>query len=263
MQLLPARRAACLTICVGAVFIATSASAQREALTDFFDRAPLHPAWTFRAPHGGQYQCRDGWVHIAAPGDRFMNPHEDFIAPMLLIEPPADEAFSFETRLDWVVYETGAYAGLIAIRKDMSTRMLLQYRPRPWGMAQLEWWDGLEGEGCCVAAVLSDREDIWLRAEMIGRGAAFFPKFSYKQGGADDPWTRATNPGGRAWFLPNGITPRFDPGEYWIGLFVEGGLGPDSETQVAFDYFHSPELRPLSVDPAGASALVWASLKAP
>ena len=256
-------RAARLVVCGVAALVSPHVHAQRDALTDFFDRGPLHPAWTFRAPDGGGYEFRNGWVHITAPGDRFLNPHEDFIAPMVLLDPPTGEVFSFETRLDWIVYETGGHAGLVAIRKDLSTRMLLQYRPRPWGLAQLEWWDGLEGEGCCVAAVISDRDDIWLRAEMVGRDAAFFPRFSYRQGGEDDPWTSATNPDGRDWFRPNRIVPRFEPGEYWIGLFVDGGLGPDSETEVAFDYFHSPELSPLSADTVGTSTLLWAALKAP
>ena len=144
--------------------------------------------------------------------------------------------------------------------------MTLKCSPLAFGTIRLYRWDDVEGRGGGALTVFPlghDWEDIWLRVEMIGRGDAFFPKFSYKRGGQDDPWQSATNDGGQDFLRPQDMTPEFDPGEYWIGLFMGTALGSDRETEVAFDYFHSPQLSPLTVQTANTTTTTWGSLKQP
>ena len=89
-----------------------------------------------------------------------------------------------------------------------------------------------------------------------------------RQTGRDEsPWTDATAPEIVFPFrLPYDIKPRFLPGEYWIGLFVRGGWdedGEDNEADVAFDYFHSPQLPPLTAQTANTTTTALGSLKQP
>ena len=54
---------------------------------------------------------------------------------------------------------------------------------------------------------------------------------------------------------------RFERGSYSIGLFVKSGLEPNEDVEVAFDYFRSPEIKTLGVEPVGKTALTWAALR--
>jgi hypothetical protein len=126
------------------------------------------------------------------------------------------------------------------------------------GVLQLYFWDHLHWEPGGVLALFAETEDIWLRVEM-GLDLQFF----FWKDVEGQPWTPASAPNGNDFVLPATIDPRFEPGTYWIGLFVMSGQAADEEVEVAFDYFNSPELGPLPVTSSGSSALVWAAIKAP
>ena len=261
-------RVGCLTLCSGAVFMAPYVSAPRELHTDQFDRAPLDPSWTFLAPDGGSYEIRDGWVHITSPGlrnpmawdgDRAGWP----VSPLLLIEPPEEDVFTFETRLRFQKRAHWAHAGLVATRKDHASRMILSYYPTlADGVVVLDWRVGVGTEGAGNVGV-GPTGDVWLRVELPRDMPLTQPRFFYRRGGGEESWTLATKRGGaRPFELPNNLDPRFLPGEYWIGLFATGGLVEEADEEVvAFDYFHSPEMAPLTVEPGATAATVWASLR--
>lgn len=153
-----------------AVCITGSVSAQRGAGADWFDRAPLHPAWTFHAPDEGQYEFRDGWIHVRAPHGLSLYPLGDGMAPTPLIKRPADEEFSFDTRLRWIVAESRAEVGPGAIRKDLSAGVQLEYIANsPEGLRlvsvlRLMWWIDRWGMGSVGGR---ESQDIWLRVGMM------------------------------------------------------------------------------------------------
>ncbi len=244
--------------------VGLGASAQRGNRTDDFRRETLGPAWTFLAPGGGFYELRDGWAHITSPGVRDPVPQQAAaMSPMLLLEPPADEAFSFETRLRSQTRTHWAMAGLVAISDDLESRMAMLYAPTmTGGRLVLEWRVAgvLEGAGNLV---VGSTGDMWLRVESRSGSPLTNPRFYYRQGGDEEPWIDAMrDKGGIAFRLPRLMQPRFRSAEYSIGLVVAGGpFAVDDEEEVAFDYFHSPELAPLAAQSAGTSTTLWADLK--
>ena len=254
----------CATSLALLLAVGMNASAQRGDRTDNFRRGTLPPAWTFLAPGGGFYELRDGWVHITSPGVRDPVPRQDAaMSPMLLLRPPTDEAFSFESRLRSHTRTHWAMAGLVAISDDLESRMAMLYAPTmTGGRLILEWWvaRGMEGAGNLV---VGSTGDMWLRVESRSGSPFTNPKFYYRQSGDDEPWIDAMRAkGGIAFRLPRVMEPRFRSGEYSVGLVVSGGpLAVDDEEEVAFDYFHSPEMAPLAVRPAGTSTTLWADLK--
>lgn len=247
--------------------VALNASA-RELHTEEFDRTPLHPAWTFFAPGGGSYKIRGGWLHVTSPGLLWPFAVDDVsMSPMLLVEPPEGEVFTFETRLKFRKHVHFSTAGLVAIGKDLESRMVMSYLPTPTGgNVTLGWRDGLgdlniEFVGNALAGPPGGHT--WLRVEFPSDIPFSQPKFFFKRGHEGDPWIDAAGPDILFPFgLPGRIKPRFRPGEYRIGLFVSGGADrADDEEEVAFDYFHSPELQTLAVETANTATTTWASLK--
>ena len=245
----------CVVSLALSLVVALSASAVRELHTDQFDRVPLSPTWTFFAPGGGSYEVRDGWLHITSPGFLdVMAGDEPSMAPMLLIEPPVSDVFTFETRLRFV-----------AIRKDLESRMSLEVYTRPLvGMVVLTWLAGPLHGGDSAQVGLAG--DTWLRAELPADMPFTEPRFFYRQGGAEVLWIDATAPDVVFPFrLPADIIkPRFLAGEYLIGLFVRGGWderAEDNEAEVAFDYFHSPEMLALTAHTGSTAATIWGSVK--
>ena len=255
-----------LGVALGLFLVVALNTAAREFHTDQFDHSPLNPSWTFFAPGGGSYDLRDGWVHFIAPGPLWILAEDEAsMPPMILIEPPADDVFTFETRIRFHNVAPFASAGLVAIRKDLESRMILEYSPTVGGgMVLLTWLAGaLHGGGSAQVGLTGDT---WLRVELPSDMPFTEPRFFYRQGGEEDPWIDATAPGVVFPFrLPADIIkPRFLPGEYWIGLYVDGGsakLEGDMEVKAAFDYFHSPQLQPLAVDTGNTAATLWGSLK--
>ena len=233
--------------------VALSASAAREPHTDQFDRPPLDRSWTFFAPGGGSYEVRHGWLHLAAPGPLWMLGDEDSMPPMLLFEP----------RLKFHRVVPFTSAGLVVIRKDLTSLMALTCVPGPrWDRVSLSWRDGVPLGGGGSAQVV-EPGDTWLRLEIPADMRDADPGYFYKRR-AEAPWIAAENTARIPLALPDNIDLRFLPGEYWIGLFVDGGSdkpGEGKESRVAFDYFHSPQLQPLAVHAGSTAATIWGSIK--
>jgi hypothetical protein len=92
------------------------------------------------------------------------------MAPTPLIKRPADEEFSFDTRLRWIVAESRAEVGPGAIRKDLSAGVQLEYIANsPEGLRlvsvlRLMWWIDRWGMGSVGGR---ESQDIWLRVGMM------------------------------------------------------------------------------------------------
>lgn len=237
----------------------------RESHTDQFDRAPLNPSWVFRNPGGGSYEIRDGWMHLTADGPLWvLASAQTSWPPMLLIEAPPADVITFETRLRFHKKAPLASAGLVAISKDGDTLMAFYLHPgAPMDRVSVAWRDGAPIESGGSAQIVQSG-DTWLRVELPADMPFTEPKFFYKKGAAEEPWIAAENGARVPIGLPDRMDPRFTSGEFWIGLYVDGGLddpAEDNELEVAFDYFRSPQLEPLAVEPGASVATTWGSLR--
>jgi hypothetical protein len=232
--------------------------------TDSFDGRGLAPDWVVRSTGEAEYAVRDGWLHVHVPGAHGLwpVPTVNMDGPMFLVTPPAVATVSFETRLRFVAgpsVPTSAAAGLIITRESLQTFALFAARrgltpPAVTG----EWWDvepggGGGGGGDGPAAAFHTGEDLWMRFEHRGDTFVVFTKEA-----EHDPWTDIT-PHVKASFPHMDF--RFEPGSYSIGLCVKSGVKPDADVEVAFDYFRSPQIKTLGVEPVGKTVLAWAALR--
>ncbi|MEO2005687.1 MAG: hypothetical protein ABGY41_16505, partial [Candidatus Poribacteria bacterium] len=220
--------------------------------TDSFDGRELGPDWVVRSTGQAEYFVHDGWLHVDVPGNHrlWLLPNRNMDGPMFLVTPPAVATVSFETRLRFVdgpSVPTSAAAGLIITRESLQTFALLGARrgftpPAVTG----QWWDiepggAGAGGGDGPAEAFRTGEDLWMRFEQRGDTFVLFTKEA-----EDGPWTDIT-PHMKGSFPHMDF--RFEPGSYSIGLFVKSGLEPDEDVEVAFDYFRSPDIKTLGVDP--------------
>jgi len=228
--------------------------------TDGFLGRKLSSAWEIRSTGDATYYVQDRELHVEAPGRHWLGPldADSMNAPMFLMEPPADAtSISFETRLRFKAGRrtpVGATAGLVIVRRDMEALAKVQ-AARARSRLSGEWWDGGSGGGGAGTAAFQDGEDIWMRLEHDGDDFAVLHK-----GAERDDWVDATEHMVDSFPF---IDYRFEPGSYYVGLFVTSGLEAGNDVEVAFDYFHSPELRTLTVEPGGKVALTWADMKLP
>ena len=206
------------------------------------------------------YAARGGQLHVEVPGfySLWPLPGDNMDAPMFLIDPPPDAAaLSFETRLRFAgggKTPVAAAAGLVIVRRDMQALALLQ-AARGRSRLMAEWADAdiataIGGGG---TAAFGAGEDLWMRFEHRGDDFAV-----YHKGAEQGPWIDVTARMNGS--FPN-LVHRFEPGSFLVGPFVANRMGPVDTVEVAFDYFHSPELDVRGVEPAGKLASTWADLR--
>jgi hypothetical protein len=245
-----------ITVCLlsVAVLLGGAHLALAAAYTDPFDGPKLAAMWTFRTPDkNDEYRFEKGWLvfDIQASQDLYVQ-GTDF-APMLLMDPPADdEKFSIETKVNVVmenlVQPPASQAGLIIFREDTWAYSL-------WGPynnqdIRLEDCVGASYRWRDQAQIAVDNKidsDVWVKIEKRGEELEFF----YKDN-EDDPWES----GG----IDKKLGPQYNQGTYQIGLFLKNWGGSVAMT-TAFDYFHSPEIAGLAVEPTGKAAVTWGRLK--
>jgi hypothetical protein len=258
-------RTACKLLTTGSAAVAYAltlllAPTAAGALANF-DGDGLGDVWAVRSTGDAEFVVEDGWLRVDVPGAHWLAwidvpGAEPSLAPMFLVAPPPDAAgVSFDTRLRFesgARSPQGAAAGLALVRKDLGTAVLLQ-AVREANQMRFEWWweGGLSGgQG---PRAFGSSEDLWLRFEHLGSHFAVSRKARER-----DEWEDITALMSDT--LSN-IAHLFPPGEFLVGLFVTSGLGPDDDVEVSFDYFNSPQISALDVEPEGKAAVVWGGLK--
>ncbi len=244
-----------LVVCCTLALIAAAASGR--PYSEAFDGAVRDAVWTVRnvaAPNS--VGTSSGWLHVTVGPDGVLFPWEAAArtTPMLLVEPPSrDGDFSMETRLRVVQaggVPWGSMAGLGVIRKDGEAAWI-------WGALESGWialreydMDGIvDAQWIALVGGEDVSRDVWLQIHKRGDRFTFRHTFS-----RSDAWVETK---ARPWGSPE-FPARFTTGDYLIGLIVVGG---GEETRVQFDYFDSPALGVLVVDPAGRLPAVWARLR--
>lgn len=240
----------CATL-VGVVTVATAVS-----YTDPFNGPDIASFWTLRTPgDNDRHAFEDGWFvfDIDANQDTYIRGVDG--GPFLLVDPPADDAvFSMETRvnaiLDQTVQPTASHTGLIFFNEaDWSYSCWGPYnnvdiRLEDVIEADYRWRDqtliGFTPPGGIT-------EDVYLKVEKTGNEIEFFWKLA-----EGDAWESAG--------VDDKLGPQYSAGNYKVGLFIKN-WGGSIPTRAAFDYFHSPEIAGLAVDPQGKAATQWGALK--
>ena len=225
-----------------------------QSYTDPFDGPDLADMWTFRTPDGNDnFAFEKGWFvfDIEASQDLYIKGVD--LAPMLLMDPPADDAsFRIETLVDVVLdqgqQQPASHAGLLFFNEAEWVYSLWG----PYANTDVRLEDVIGGayrwrNDTGVGVNTPIDSDLWLRIVKTGETLEFFWKTNEK-----DDWESAGTDSTRGAY--------YKKGAYKIGLFLKnwGGSVP---TRTAFDYFHSPEIAGLSVDPLGKAATMWGALK--
>lgn len=221
--------------------------------TDDFDGTKLNKMWEFRTPDGNdKYEFKGGWFRfiILAGQDLYKQGVDQ--APMLLTDPPADDAnFSIETLVNPLVdvnaQPPACQAGLIIFREDIWAYTL--WGPYTTTDIRVEDCIGQDYRWRDQAQIginkVSDK-DVYLKIVKKGNELEFF----YKDN-EGDKW----DSGG----VDTKLGPKFEKGKYKIGLFVKN-WGGSVASKFDFDYFHCPELG-MPVEAAGKVATTWAKVK--
>ena len=224
------------------------------AYTDPLDGPQLDKMWTFRTPDKNDKNKFDkGWFifDIQASQDLYIQGTD--LAPMLLMDPPTDDKnFSIETKVNVVmdkpVQPVASHAGLIIFREDKWAYTLWG----PYNNQDIRVEDCVGGtyRWRAEAQIAVDHaidKDVWVKIEKRGEELEFFYKDSegdkWESGGVDKK-----------------LGPEFKKGTYQIGLFLKNWGGSVAMT-TGFDYFHSPEIAGLAVEPTGKAAVTWGRLK--
>ena len=256
------RIAASIWLTIALAVAATSVATRSSAGTDHFPGGRLSADWAVHSTGQAEYAVRDGRLVVEVPERHSLwpLPGDNMDAPMFLLDPPPDAAtVSLETRLSFAAgaeTSVGAQAGLVIVRRDMQALALL-LAARGWSALMAEWADAeintaIGGGG---AAAFGAGEDLWMRFEHRGDDFAVFHKDAEQE-----PWTDVTSSMNGS--FPN-LVHRFEPGSYLVGLFVANGMVPVDTVEVAFDYFHSPELDLRDIAPVGRLTTTWAELRSP
>jgi len=173
---------------------------------------------------------------------------------MLLTDPPSrDRDFTMETRLRVVKAggpPWGSMAGLAIVRRDHEAAWIWGALESGWvALREYDMERVVDAEWIALVGGEDVSRDVWLQIRK--RGDSFIFRHTFNR---NDPWveTRA-----RPWGSPD-FPARFSAGDYLIGLVVAGG---GEVTRVQFDYFDSPEMGVLGVDPAGKLPVTWARLR--
>ena len=241
-------------VCATLAGLATAAFAVQY--TDPFDGPDYADFWTFRTPgDNDRYAFEDGWFvfDIDAGQDTYIRGVDG--GPFLLMDPPDDDAsFTIETRvnavLDQTVQPNASHTGLIFFNEvDWSYSCW-----GPYNNADIRLEDVIDADYRWRAETLIGVDPpggivdgIYLKVEKTGDELEFFWKLA-----EGDNWESAG--------VDDKLGPQYRLGNYQIGLFIKN-WGGSIPTRAAFDYFHSPEILGLSVDPNGKAATQWGALK--
>jgi|SaaInl4_135m_RNA_FD_contig_41_2013584_length_1311_multi_5_in_0_out_0_2 hypothetical protein len=243
-----------LVVC--ATMAVAAATVHGVEYTDPFDGPDNADFWTLRTPgDNDRHAYEDGWFvfDIDANQDTYKRGVDG--GPFLLLDPPADDAaFSIETRvnalMDLDAQTNASHTGLIFFNEE-------DWAYSCWGpynnadirledvIDQDYRWRAETAIGADPAGGITD--DIYLKVEKSGDDLEFFWKVAegdaWESGGVDAK-----------------LGPQYSGGNYKVGLFIKSWAG-SAPTRSSFDYFHSPEILGLAVDPQGKAATQWGALK--
>lgn len=239
----------------GVLLAGVAVGSALAAYTDPFDGNKLEPRWTHRSPDGDdKFTVEKGWFtwSIQAGQDLFKQGVDK--APFLLTDPPANDTnFSIETKMNILMDDLKAqppasHAGLIFFREDKWAYTL--WGPYANTDIRVEDCIGADYRWRAEAQIGVNKAadgDVWLKITKTGGEFEFF----YKDN-EGDKWES----GGK----DTKIAKEMEKGTYKVGLFLKN-WGGSVAMKTAFDYFDSPELGGLSVDPKSKVATSWADLK--